>query len=128
VRKAEGISLSRAQGMSIEETPTYFDLLKKTIMENDLIKLLGHIFNLDYTSPQLKNKPGHVLAKIGSTDVHLLTSAEKGETISVTTCCNAEGHFLPPVCTFKVLTKTRRLKVVLRRAPPLLCQVGICYI
>jgi hypothetical protein len=34
-----------------------------------------------------------------------LTSAEKGETISVIACCSAEGHFLLPVCTFKGVNK-----------------------
>jgi hypothetical protein len=101
VRKAEGISLSRAQEMKKEETAKYSDLLKKTLMENDLMKKPSHIFNLDETVLQLNNKPGHVLAKKGSTDVHLLTSAEKGETISVIACCSAEGHFLPAVCTSK---------------------------
>jgi hypothetical protein len=38
VRKAEGISLSRAQEMNIEQTPKYFDLLKKALMEYDLMK------------------------------------------------------------------------------------------
>jgi hypothetical protein len=41
VRKAEGISLSRAQWMNKEETPKYFDRLKKTLMENDLMKKPG---------------------------------------------------------------------------------------
>jgi hypothetical protein len=38
VRIAEGISLSRAQGMDKEDTRKYFDLLKKTLQENDLTK------------------------------------------------------------------------------------------
>jgi hypothetical protein len=90
VRKAEGISVSRAQEMNKEETPKYFDLLKRTLMENDLMKKPGHIFN--ETGLQLNNKPGRVLAKKGSTDVHLLMSAEKGETISVIACRSAKGH------------------------------------
>jgi hypothetical protein len=79
VRKAGGIPLSRAQEINKEETPKYFDLLKKTLMENDLMKKPGHIFNLDETGLQLNNKPGHDLAKKGSTDVHLLVYAEKGK-------------------------------------------------
>ena len=34
-------------------------------------------------------------------DVHRVTSAEKGETVNVIACCNAEGKFLPPYCVFK---------------------------
>jgi hypothetical protein len=85
-RKAEGISLSRAQGINKEETPKYFDLLTKTHMENDLMKKPGHIFNSHETGLHLNNKLGNVLANKGSTDVHLLTSAENEETISVRAC------------------------------------------
>jgi hypothetical protein len=46
----------------------------------------------------------------GSTDVHFLTSAEKGETISVIACCSAEGHFLPPVCTFRDVNKKHQFE------------------
>jgi hypothetical protein len=74
------------------------------------MKKPGHIFNLDENGLQLNNKPGHVLAKKGSTDVHLLTSAEKGETISVTACCSSEGHFPPPVCTFKGVNKKQEFE------------------
>jgi hypothetical protein len=109
VRKVEGISVSRAQGMNKEETPKYFDLLKKTLMENNLVKKPGHISNSDETGLQL-NKPSHVLAKKGSTDVHLLTSREKGETVSDIACCSAEGHFLPPVCTFKGVNKEQEFE------------------
>jgi hypothetical protein len=39
-----------------------------------------------------------------------LTSAEKGGTISVMSCCSAEGHFLPPVCTFKGVKKKQEFE------------------
>jgi hypothetical protein len=39
-----------------------------------------------------------------------LTSAEKAETISVTACCSAGGHFLPPVCTFKGVNKKQEFE------------------
>ncbi|CAF4927438.1 unnamed protein product [Pieris macdunnoughi] len=29
------------------------------------------------------------------------TSTEKGETITVVGCCNAEGNFIPPACIMK---------------------------
>jgi hypothetical protein len=37
-------------------------------------------------------------------------SAEKGETISVMACCGTEGHFLPPVCTFKGVNKKQEFE------------------
>ncbi|GLV46061.1 hypothetical protein CBL_05147 [Carabus blaptoides fortunei] len=50
---------------------------------------------------QLNNKPGKVFATKGSKDVHVLTSVERGENLTVVTCCNAEGTFLPPVLIIK---------------------------
>lgn len=101
VRKAEGISNSRATGLCKENVREYFRLLAQILDENNLNDKPGHIFNVDETGLQLNNKPGHVLAKKGSKCVANITSAEKGETISVVACCNAEGMFLPPYCIFK---------------------------
>lgn len=61
----------------------------------------GFIFNVDETGLQLNNRTGYVVAQKGSKDVHAISSGEKGETISVFACCNAEGTFMPPVSIFK---------------------------
>lgn len=56
---------------------------------------------MDETGLQLNNKPGQVIAAKGSKSVSAITSGEKGETISVIACCNAEGVFLLPYYIFK---------------------------
>lgn len=101
VRKGEGVSVARAQGLSKEVVKQYFDLLQCVLTENHLTNKPGHIFNVDETGLQLNNRPGHVLAEKGSKNVPVITSGEKGETISVISCCNAEGVFLPPYSIFK---------------------------
>ncbi|CAB3256885.1 unnamed protein product [Arctia plantaginis] len=70
-------------------------------MEDDEILPANCIFNMDETGLQLNSRPGHVLAQKGSKVVHTVTSTEKGETITVIACCNAEGTFLPPACIMK---------------------------
>ncbi|KAK9679894.1 Endonuclease-reverse transcriptase [Popillia japonica] len=60
---------------------------------------------MDETGLQLNNTPEHVVAIKGSKNVAAVTSSEKGETISITACCNAEGAFTPPVCIFKEKNK-----------------------
>ncbi|XP_031334769.1 uncharacterized protein LOC116164704 [Photinus pyralis] len=50
---------------------------------------------------QLNTRPEHVIAAKGSKNVVSISSAEKGETISVIVCCNAEGAFIPPTAIFK---------------------------
>ncbi|XP_063226226.1 uncharacterized protein LOC134533020 isoform X1 [Bacillus rossius redtenbacheri] len=101
LRKAEGISVLRAQGMNREEVNKYFDLLTATLQEHGLMGKPGNVFNVDESGLQLNNKPDKVIAVKGSKDLHVLTSGEKGETISVIACTNAEGSFLPPYCIFK---------------------------
>lgn len=101
VRKSEGLSLARAQGMNRKEVGDYFDLLLKLLTENDLLNKPCRIFNMDETGIQVNNKAEHVIATKGAKDVYSLTSAEKGENISLIACCNAEGTFFPPVLIIK---------------------------
>ncbi|KAJ8962241.1 hypothetical protein NQ318_018213 [Aromia moschata] len=101
VRKAEGVSINRALGMNRKDVDGYFKLLEQIITENSLIGKPGHIFNMDETGLQLNNKPGHVIAKKGSKNIAGISSGEKGETITVISCCNAEGVFIPPTCVMK---------------------------
>ena len=101
IRKAEGVSMSRAEGMNKEEVLKYFELLTKILTENELLDKPLNIFNMDETGLQLNNVPGKVVALKGSKDVHVVTSQERGETITVVACCNAEGNFMPPYCIFK---------------------------
>lgn len=105
VRKSEGLSLARAQGLTKEDAENYFDLLKCILIKHNLMDKPSNIYNVDETGLPLNNKPGFVLAEKGSKDVHYLTSGEKGESITAIVCCNAEGNFLPPVCIFKGVNK-----------------------
>lgn len=101
IRKSEGLSLARAQGMNRKEVADYFDLVLKLLTENDLLDKPSKIFNMDETGIQVNNKAERVVATKGSKDVYSLTSTEKGENISLIACCNAEGTFLPPVLIMK---------------------------
>ncbi|XP_045773169.1 MFS-type transporter clz9-like [Maniola jurtina] len=101
LRKSEGVSYARGRGMNKDEVSAYFEMIEKTLTENDLLEKPGNIFNMDETGLQLNNKPGYVLAERGSKAVAMSTSTEKGETITVIACCNAEGNFLPPTCIMK---------------------------
>lgn len=115
VRKAQGISRARTEGMNREEVKSYFDLLTSILTENNLLDKPNCIWNCDEIGVQLNNEPGKVIAQKGSKDVHVVTSAEKGETVTIMACCNAEGQFLPPFCIFKgVYAKPQYIK----DAPP----------
>ncbi|XP_072378888.1 uncharacterized protein [Diabrotica undecimpunctata] len=119
VRKAQGISRARTERMSREEVKNYFTLLADILTSNDLLNKPIYIWNCDEIGVQLNNEPKKVVASKGSKDVHVVTSAEKGETISILACCNAEEQFLPPYCIFKgVYANLNMQKVLHLRKPP----------
>lgn len=101
IRKAEGVSLARREAMNREEVDAYFKLIHDTMEENELFDKPANIFNMDESGLQLNNRPGLVLAEKGVKVVSTITSTEKGETITIIACCNAEGNFLPPACVMK---------------------------
>lgn len=82
IRKSEGVSIARAQGMSRALVQRYFDLLENILSECNLHNKPSNVFNVDETGLQLNNKPSHVLAGKGSKNVTTITSGEKGETVS----------------------------------------------
>lgn len=105
IRQAEGLSLARAKGMNRDEVGRFFELLRNILTENKLIDRPANIFNMDEAGIQIINKPSKVLAPKGSKDVHVLTSRERGENVTVIGCCSAEGTFLPPVLILKGVNK-----------------------
>lgn len=101
LRKAEGLSLARAGGLNRKDFDDYFELLLKTLEKYDLLESPGKIYNVDETGIQLNNEPGMVIAERGSKSVVSVTSCERGESVTIIACGNAEGTFLPPVLIFK---------------------------
>lgn len=101
IRKSEGLSLARAKGMNREDVNNFFTLLLEILTKNELLDKPGQIFNVDETGVQINNKPGKVVATKGAKDVYSLTTSEKGENVSLISCCSAEGYFMPPVLIFK---------------------------
>lgn len=107
LRQSQGLSVNRGQGLSREEVKGFFDLLEKIMTEHRLFDKPANIFNMDESGIQIINKAGKVLTAKGSKNVSVLTSAEKGETVTVIACNNAEGRFLPPVLVMKGTNKKR---------------------
>lgn len=101
IRKSEGVSQARVLNMNRQAVKSYFALLQDLLIRHNLVNKPGNIYNIDESGLQLNNKPEQVIAEKGSKSVQSVTFGEKGETISVIACCNAEGVFLPPSCIFK---------------------------
>lgn len=105
IRKAEGLSVARAQGMNRKDVKNYFDVLEKIIIEHDLTNKPQNIFNMDETGFSVNNEPGKVIGEKGAKVVQNITSCERGEHVTIVGACSAEGRFLPPVLIFKGVYK-----------------------
>lgn len=79
LKKSIGVSLSRSIAMNSSD-------------------LLTHIFSLRASKCQTIKPPrGILLDQNGSKVISTITSTEKGDTIYLISCCNAESTFLPPI-------------------------------
>lgn len=57
---------------------------------------------MDERDLQLNNESEKVVAeKKRSRNVHVITFSERGETITIVACKNAEDTYLPPFCIIK---------------------------
>ena len=95
------MSVARGQGLNRQSVALFYELLRNELIKYNLEKMPQNIYNMDESGIQLINKPGSVIAGKGSKDVHVITSKEKGESVTVVACNNAEGYFLPPVLIIK---------------------------
>ena len=46
------------------------------------------------------NRPPKVISQRGKKQVGVVSSGERGRTVTALCCCNAEGRFIPPAMVF----------------------------
>lgn len=61
---------------------------------------MENIFNVDETGISVNQKPKRILAKKGKKSVGIVTSVEKGKTITAVCCVSAAGAYCPPFLIF----------------------------
>ena len=93
---AERRSLARGQRTNRNIIGTFFKMLGKVATENNLSDTPGNICNIYEDGMQIYNKPDSVITDKGSKNVHVLTSGEKSENVTVIACCNAAGAISAP--------------------------------
>ena len=95
LRTAVPLSLARAKATDPEMLARYFDLLEKTIQENDLVGKPGQLFNMDESGMPLDAKPPKLVAVRGAA-VSAIGSGDKTQ-ITVVACVSAAGYCIPPM-------------------------------
>ena len=99
LRKGDQIANVRMDCLNREVMNSYFELLKKTLSENNLLDSPDRIYNVDETGMPLDHRPPKVVTKRGQKKVRTRTSGNKAQ-ITVIACVSAAGQAIPPFVIF----------------------------
>ena len=99
LRRGDPTANVRMDCLNEEIMEDYFIMLKKTLLENDLMDKPEQIYNVDESGMPLDHRPPKVVSQKGQKKVRSRTSGNKSQ-ITVIACVCATGHALPPFVIF----------------------------
>lgn len=98
LRSPEPTSAARAMAFNRVQVEKFFKLLDETMKKE---QIPGHrIYNMDESALTTVQKPPKVFAKRGKKQVGAVTSAERGQHVTVVACMSSAGHYIPPALIF----------------------------
>ena len=96
LRKGDPTANVRMDCLNNETMDKYFDLLKDTLVENNLMESPNQIYNVDETGMPLNHSAPKIITRRGHKKVRYRTSGNKSQ-ITVIGCVSATGHVIPPL-------------------------------
>lgn len=114
LRAPEQTSAARARGFNRISVQKFYDLLGELIEKFHYTA--DRIYNVDETGiTTVAKKPSKIVTVRGRRQVGILTSAERGQLVTVEVCMSAAGHYILPLFIFP---RVRMKPELMDRAPP----------
>ena len=98
LRAPTPLSMARAKATDPDVICRYFDLLERTLDENNLRGKPSQIFNMDESGMPLDPKAPRIVAERGS-DATAIGSGNKSQ-VTIVACVSAAGFCMPPMVIF----------------------------
>ena len=114
---------ARASGFKKSQIDAFFNLLTKTVEENNISA--DHIYNMDESGISVVQKMTKILVKKGKRQIGFIISTERGQTVTIICSNNAAESFVPPGFIFP---RVRMKPDLTDGAPPgsmFACQVSV---
>ncbi|CAH2006682.1 unnamed protein product [Acanthoscelides obtectus] len=98
-QKPQGISAARVKGFTKENVQAFFNLLGSVLPKVGFNP--AAIYNVDETGiTTVQHKHVKVISLKGKRQVAALTASERGALVTIVTCMNAVGRYIPPMLVF----------------------------
>lgn len=112
LRKPEATSLARSMGFNKPVVSKFYEKLSELLTQHKFGP--ENIYNLDESGVTTVQNPGKVIAPKGAKHVGQVTSAERGELVTICCTMNAVGNAIPP---YFVFPRVKFVEMMLNGAP-----------